>query len=323
MEKSKLDLLDKKILYELERDSRQSINMLSKKLQRSKEVINYRLKKLFEEEIISGCSAIVDMAKLNYITFRIYIKWKNVTIKDKKEFYTFLDQFKNIWTTTVLHGKWDFAFFVGIKSNNYAKTFHSMWRKIQLEFKDKISETKIALYSPIFNYNRQFFMEEKKEPRERIIGLGEVIKTDKIDEKIIKLFSINSRQPLKIIAEKLNISIETVRQRIKKLEKNKIIVGYKININLDKLGYQGYRVDFSLKSTKRNTELFEYIKQHKYFYQINQSIGGADFECEIVVKNLSHLLELLETTISRFHDVIESYEYIGYSEFPKLSIIPS
>ncbi len=65
------------------------------------------------------------------------------------------------------------------------------------------------------------------------------------------------------------------------------------------------------------------LKQHKYFYQVNKSIGGADFETEIVVKDLSHLLEILEEVVKHFNDVIRGYEYFGYTEFPTLSIIPS
>ncbi|MDP2947383.1 MAG: winged helix-turn-helix transcriptional regulator [Nanoarchaeota archaeon] len=48
------------------------------------------------------------------------------------------------------------------------------------------------------------------------------------------------------ISEKLKVASETIKLRIKQLEKKEIIVGYKININLQKLGYQGYRVDFFL-----------------------------------------------------------------------------
>ena len=129
------------------------------------------------------------------------------------------------------------------------------------------------------------------------------------------------RQSLIDIAEKVGSSIETVRRRITELEKKKVIVGYKIDLDLPKLGYQGYRVDFSLNSVSKIDELFTYIKHHKYFYQINKSIGGADLETEIVVKDLAHLLAILEETVSQFKDVIKNYEYMGYTEFPKLSIV--
>ncbi|MFA6888004.1 MAG: Lrp/AsnC family transcriptional regulator [Candidatus Woesearchaeota archaeon] len=320
----KLDVLDKKILYELEKDSSQTVSTIAKKLKRSKEVINFRIHRLEKEKILLGCSAIVDMAKLGYFTFRIYLRWQNMTQKQKQVFYDEIKKQENIWTTTVLHGKWDFAFFLGVKSDKYIKSFHTLWNNIQVKYKDKIAESKIALYAPVHNFNKRFFIDfpMKTEVIERVFGEGNSIPFDELDEKIVYAYASNVRIPFTELAKQINVSSETIRQRIKQLEKKKVITGYKINLNLQKIGYQGYRVDFLLNNVKRNKELFEYLKQHMYFYQINKSIGGADFETEIVVKNLNHLLEILEEVINKFNDVIKGYEYMGYSEFPTLSIVP-
>lgn len=319
-----LDIIDKKVIYELEKDSSQSVSSIAKKLKRSKEVINFRIHRLEREKILLGCSAIVDMAKLGYFTFRIYLRWQNMTEEQKQQFYDEIKEKENVWTTTVLHGKWDFGFFIGLKSNHYISTFHKVWTELQLKYKDKIAESKIAIYAPVHNFNKKFFIdfEMKTETIERVYGHGDSLEFDELDEKIIHAYASNVRVPFTKIAKEVGVSSETVRQRIKHLEKKNIIVGYKINLNLQKMGYQGYRVDFLLNSVTRNKELFEYLKQHKYFYQINQSIGGADFETEIVVKSLSHLLEILEEVVKRFSNVIKAYEYFGYSEFPTLSMVP-
>ncbi len=321
MSKYLLDLFDKKILFELDKDSSQSISEIAKKIKRSKEFVNFRIHRLEKEEIILGYSAIVDMSKLGYFTFRIYLRWQNMTLERKQKFYDEVKTKEKVWTTTVLHGKWDFAFFMGVKSID---TFHQLWNEIQLSYKDKIAESRIAVYAPVHNFNKRFFVDFSKSPEvvERIYGKGSLTDFDELDEKIIQLYASNVRVSFPEIAKKLDVTSETVRKRIMGLEKKKIIVGYKINPNLQALGFQGYRVDFLLNSVKRNKELFEYLKQHKYFYQINKSIGGADFETEIVVKDLNHLLEILEEVVKQFSDVIKGYEYFGYTEFPTLSIVP-
>jgi DNA-binding Lrp family transcriptional regulator len=319
-----LDRLDKKLIYELEKDSSQSVSELAKKLQRSKEVVSFRIRRLEKEGILLGSSAIVDMSKLGYFTFRVYFRWQNMTEAQRREFYNDVKVRENIWTTTVLHGKWDFAFFIGVKSDKYIQSFHKIWTEILLKYKEKIAESKIAIYSPVYNFNKRFFLdfEMPTETIERVYGEGPPVEHDELDERIIKAYASNVRLPVTKIAEELNVSSETIRQRIKKLEQKGVIVGYKINLDLPKLGYQGYRVDFLLDSIERNQELFEYLKQHKYFYQVNKSIGGADFETEIVVESLNHLLVLLDEVMQRFSDVIKGYEYFGYSEFPTLSIVP-
>ncbi len=321
METYLLDLYDKKILFELEKDSSQSASEIAKKIKRSKEFVNFRIHRLENEKIVLGYSAIVDMSKLGYFTFRIYLKWQNMTQEQKQKFYDEIKIKENVWTTTVLHGKWDFAFFMGVKST---ESFHQIWNEIQLMYKDKIAESKIAIYSPVHNFNKRFFMDFNKatEVVERVYGKGPLTDFDELDEQIIQLYAGKVRTPFPEIAKQLSVTSETIRKRIIGMEKKKIIVGYKMNMNLQKLGFQGYRVDFLLNSVKRNKELFEYLKQHKYFYQVNKSIGGADFETEIVVKDLSHLLDILEEVVKQFSDVIKGYEYFGYTEFPTLSIVP-
>ncbi len=320
----RVDRLDKRLIYELEKDSSQSVSDLAKKLQRSKEVVSFRIRRLEREGILLGCSAIVDMAKLGYFTFRVYFRWQNMTEEEKHAAYDEIKVKKNIWTTTVLHGKWDFAFFVGVKTEHYIESFHRIYNEILLKYKHKIDESKIAIYAPVHNFNKRFFIDfdMNTEIIERVYGQGPPMEFDELDERIIEEYAGNVRVPFTRIAEKLDVTAETVRKRIRALEEKDVIVGYKINLDLPKLGHQGYRVDFLLNSVERNKELFEYLKRHKYFYQINRSIGGQDFETEIVVESLNHLLEILEDVVRRFHDVIRAYEYFGYSEFPTLSIVP-
>ncbi|MGV8086206.1 MAG: AsnC family transcriptional regulator [Candidatus Woesearchaeota archaeon] len=317
-----LDLLDKKILFELEKDSSIPISLLAKKIKRSKESVNYRINRLKEQNLLRNCTAIVDMSKLGYLTFRIYIKWQNATVHLKKQFYEDMGTYENVWTTTELHGRWDSAFFIGIKMDEYIEKFHKIWNELMLKYKSNIAEHKIAIYAPIYNFNKRFFY-DTKELITRVYGEKGFVEHDEIDEQIVNIYAADVRQSLLNISKQVGVSIETIRRRIKLLEKNKVIVGYKIDLNLSKLGYQGYRVDFALNSMEKNRELFEYIKHHKYFYQINKSIGGADFECEVVVKDLAHLLEILEEIMIKFSGVIKNYEYMGYTSFPKLSIISS
>jgi len=317
-----LDSLDKVLLYELELDSSVSVSRLAKKLRRSKEVVGYRLQRLIKEGILVRCSAIVDMSRLGYLTFRIYIRWQNMTEDQKKVFCKKLGMNPEIWTVARLHGKWDIGFFIGIKYSDSINQFHNIWSEIQLEYKEKIAESKIAIYAPVHNFNKRFFIEGNGKIIERIYGAGNIIDFDEIDEKLVKVYASDVRQSFTEIAKKLNLSVETVRQRIRKLEKKKVIVGYKVDLNMPKMGFQGYRIDFILNSTARNKEMFEYIKRHKFFYQINNPIGGGDFETEIVVRDLAHLLEVIEEVVSRFCDVIRNYEYMGYSGFPKLTMVP-
>ena len=319
-EKIKIDLYDRKLLYELDKNSKISLRELSSKLKKSKQFVLYRMKQLEISNIITGYNAIVDMSKLGYFSFRIYFKFQQATIEDGEKFVFFVKtNFPQVWTITSMHGKWDFALFLGVKN---ISEFHSIWDGIMLEFKPTIKTYNVAVYAPVYNFNRKFFIENPKDAVERVYGAGQKEDVDELDWKIIKTYSNNVRQSSLEIARKLKVSSDTVRARIKRVEQKKIITGYKIGLNLEPLGFVSYRVDLQLISTKRNKELFEFCKRHKNIYQINKSIGGADFEIEVIVKDLNHLLSLIDEIKNHFKDVINDVDYFGFSTFHILQYIP-
>ena len=93
-------------------------------------------------------------------------------------------------------------------------------------------------------------------------------------------------------------------------------------ILLAKLGYVGYRVDLELVSTKENQRLFEFCKQHKNIYQINKSIDGANFEIEVIVKDLPDLQRVINQLKIEFKTIINDVDYFGFSTFHILNYIP-
>jgi len=316
----KIDAYDKKLLYELDKNSAIGLPELAKKLKKSKQFILYRMKKLEEAGIITGYNAIIDMSKLGFFTFRVYFKFQKTTEEEGKKFVDYVrNSLKQVWTITSMHGKWDYALFLGVKA---ISEFHTIWNGIMLNYKPKIKTYNVAVYAPVYNFNRTFFIDTPKESIVRVYGAGEKEDVDDLDWRIIETYSNNVRQSSLEIAKKLSVSADTVRARIKKLEQRKIITGHKIGLNLDPLGFVSYRVDLQLLSTHRNKEIFEFCKLHKNIYQINKSIGGADFEIEAIVEDLNHLLRLIEEIKNKFHDVVNDVEYFGFSTFHILKYIP-
>jgi DNA-binding Lrp family transcriptional regulator len=314
-----LDEYDRKLLYELDKDAQVTLSTLAKKIRRSKQFVEYRIKKLEDNNVIIGYHAIIDASKLGFFTYRIYFKFQQTTKKEEEELITFLKKYENIWSIAKLYGKWDCAFFVGVKT---VKELHNLWDELMLKYKEIIKEYNVSVYAPVINFNKVFFSDKKLEVLERIYGDAEEEKYDKKDFKILKEYSNNVRTPLLRLAEKLKLSLNTIRYRIKAMEKNRIIVGYKLNLNLEILGFEGYRVDLHLMSAKRNNEIYNYCKHHKNIYQIMRSIGGSDFEMSIIVNDLYHLISIMEELKEKFKKVINHYEYFGFSAIPKLSFVP-
>jgi len=314
-----LDKFDRILLTELDKNAAAPLLHLAKSLHRSKQFVLYRMKKLEQIGIITGYHAIVDMSKLGYFTFRIYFDLQNITETEKKEMINYLKIIPGIWTITTMHEKWDLALFLGVKN---VQEFHTLREKICLRYKEKIKKDNVSIYAPIYNFNRSFLPYIPSQRSERTYGIGSPTTLSEFDLTLIKTYAKNVRQSSLEIAKILNVSADTVRSHIKKLEQQKVIVGYKLGLNLELLGYQSYRIDIELKSLIRNKELYTYCKYHKNIYQINKTIGGADFEIEVIVRDKQHLLLLIDELKQKFRDMIVDTDYFGFSTFHVLQYIP-
>ena len=60
---------------------------------------------------------------------------------------------------------------------------------------------------------------------------------DSLDEKILKNLAVDARQSARQLALKLGVSTVTILSRMKRLEMDKIIVGYTATIDHEKIGY--------------------------------------------------------------------------------------
>ena len=80
----KIDLKDRKILYQLDVNCRQSARSIGRKVGLSKDVVASRLKKLQENGVILAYYTIFDYLKLGITPLRFYLKYQYVTPEIKE-----------------------------------------------------------------------------------------------------------------------------------------------------------------------------------------------------------------------------------------------
>ncbi|ENO11770.1 transcriptional regulator [Thermoplasmatales archaeon SCGC AB-539-C06] len=81
----KIDLKDRKILYQLDSNSRQSLTQIGKNVGLKKDVVSYRIKRLQDEGVIKNFWTAINTFKLGYNVFRIYINFQYVSSNIKNE----------------------------------------------------------------------------------------------------------------------------------------------------------------------------------------------------------------------------------------------
>src|SRR3989338_5977250 len=127
----KLDEKDKKILYQLDVNSRQPVSVIARKTKLTKDVVNYRIKKLLEEGVIMKFLAVFDTSKLGYTLYKIFLRLQNANKKKEEEIIDYLKNHSNVQCVVSTDGMFDILFNVFVKDtielNNILNDFQSRY----------------------------------------------------------------------------------------------------------------------------------------------------------------------------------------------------
>ncbi len=317
-----LDLKDRKILYELDFNARQTASQIAKKVKLSKDTINYRIKRLENLGIIQGYYAVLDNSKLGYLNFRVYIKYFEITNQKEQEIISWLVNNKKIGWVAKKEGNYDLAFLVWVED---VYEFNEFWKSFEEKFKPYFLETHISIWTKLYHYRRAYLLNLKEDNSNTEVtgGSREKAEIDNIDYKILKFLAPNARISLVELGKKLNLSERAIAYRIKQLKSKGIILGYRALLDIAKLGYEYYKIDLKLGDAKIIKELMEIAKINPNIIYVDEMISGtADFEFDMQIQNKEKLFELISQLKEKFKSSIRSYEVSTTSKEYKLVYLP-
>jgi len=305
-----IDELDKRILFELNWDCRQTNSELSKKLKVSKQVIGYRIAQLEKDNIIKSYHAMIDWRKLGYNSIRVYLKWKNIPPLKEDEIYEILKKDSFFMWTVKFEGDFDIAFYLWTES---IPEFSIKWFKFLSKYRKYIMKYELyesvnMIHYPMKCLIKNFLIEEK------IIGNGNKVSYDQLDFKILKMLTLNGRISVVDIANEVKLTPKAVIYRIKQLKNKGILLGFNALIDTNKLNLGFYKVDFYLNSFNNLEKMFDFSKLNRNIIYRMRTIGGPDFEIEVLIENPDKLKELIDLIRKNFEEIeyyrIHRFEYV-------------
>ena len=305
----KLDLKDKKILYHLDLDSRQSFRSLGKKVGLSKDIVTSRVKKLQEIGIIKGFYAMIDYLKLGYSVFRFYFSFQNVTPELKKEIIDYFINEKYVGDVKSLEGNYDLLVAIGVKNYPQARAF---WQNTLENYGKYFSKRVFTAFFQEDTYAYRFLLDEKNNRPRRIyqcFDTGKRVEIDDLDNKIIKLITKNARISTIDMANALNSTSSIIHYRLKKLIDSSIIMVYRLHIDFTKIGYYVYKVDIELNRFDVIKKIINYIESNPNLICRMGTIGYVDLEIAFLLNNSIQLNQIMEDISNKFPDAIKNYSY--------------
>ncbi len=309
----KLDLIDNQILYELDINCRKSNNQIAKKLKLSRQVVNYRIKKLESLKIIKNYYTVINMCRLGYISNRIFFRFKSIPTNKEKEIIDFFVKDPKYWGMVVSEGLLDLGIATWEKDFSESLKTKEEYMSVLGEY---IQYYVHSYHLQMYIYRKEYLVKNKISISEPIYMIKESINDfDELDFKILRIISINSRMSTINIAKNVKSTVDVVRYRIKKMINNKIIEGFRPAIDISKLGYQMYKVELMLKDYTQKQKMIDYFGAHPNIMYAYETTNN-DLEFELEVKNMDEFLEILGDIRNKFSNVIKSYnQVLWYKEY--------
>jgi DNA-binding Lrp family transcriptional regulator len=312
-----IDDIDRRILFELDKNCRISDNQIAKIVNRTRESVRYRIKQLEKKGILQGFLTSINPSKYGYMFFKLYFQLANIPER-REDFFRYMKKLPGLYWVGINDGVWDTHATLYAKD---IKQFYKIKNKIYSEFKDLIIKRDTGVLVNVRQYKKKYLiksMAEIKDYDSYVMFSDDVVfnEVDELDKKILNLLINNGRIPLVKLAKQAKTTVDIVRNRMKKLQEKGIILQYRIAIDHGKIGYVFFKafLYFNNLSEQDEKELFEYAKRHPSIIYLIRQISSWDVELEMVCRSYEEFTSIMNDIRRRFVSSMRNYESVLMKE---------
>ncbi len=140
---------------------------------------------------------------------------------------------------------------------------------------------------------------------------GEPYKLDEYDRKILLELQDNARQTLQDLSQKIKLSRDAIRNRIDKMIKADVILGFTITLNHPKVGFPiiSYVLLALQNAPQQEEERFiKYLRNQPKIIYAASLIGKWDYVLYVAARNPGDFSTILKELRTNFPDLIKDYE---------------
>lgn len=313
---SKMDAKDKRILHELSKNARIPIKHLAKIIRMSESSTIYRLERLEKKGILLGTHAIINSYKLGYLGFRAYLFLQGTTRNKEDEILNWLTSRTETSVIGITQHNEEIIIMSWVKSIDIFNNFIKQFKENYGEF---IKDFQIFSYVGTIYYPRNY-LNPKNKGKEIIVRTSVPVDYDSLDLSILKQLSVNGRKTALKISKELNKPVKTIINRMKLLIKKEIIIGYSANIDLNKIGYEYYKINLIFSKNINYNTLLSFARELDNSIYVDEAISKYDFELNIEVENKEELNAIINN-IKQLTGGIKHIEIKQISKYLKLSFL--
>lgn len=308
-----MDNIDRRILFELDWNSRIPETVLAKKIRKSREVVRYRMNSLVERGIVKGYGAWINPAKLGYQGYKLYLKIGGAR-KEREEFLGHIKGRPDVFWLGVADGAWD----VGITFfERNAVEFCRKKNEIFSRFGGIVIDKKACTLSEVHAFQKKFL--HPGEGETILYGEPEGNEIDGLERKILGLLMGNARMKVVEIAKECGCGLEAARARVRRLEESGVVARYAVKLDHTKMGMEFYKsfLYFDGLGVESEKKLMEFCRGHPNILNVVRQISPWDVELEVMVGShgeyngvLHQLREVFPSELRNVESAVMGEDYI-------------
>ena len=320
-----MDKQDKKILYLLHKNSRTPVTSIARMVKLSKDAVNLRIQNLCREGIIEDFTISINHRALGFTIYTVFLRFVKFTDSDRSSIISMLRRTPYVTYVAACSGNWDLWVEVLADSiERFDKVLGEIMNSIApnlRDYKALVTISEYKTYSPLLESFFEKFLDRQRRRKKKKVAAYSIDRTDYL---ILKKLEKHSRIPLVHLAQELELTVDVVRYRVRRLEEQAIIRGYTIQLDFDKMGYSVYLCSLYFRSLTVENE-----RKLRHFFDSNTNIrlaykaaGRQEIIIEVLTKDIREFQEVLNTIRNRFYDILDNYEYLIVIEDYKDIIVP-
>jgi Lrp/AsnC family transcriptional regulator, regulator for asnA, asnC and gidA len=306
-----------KLLAYIYHHNREPITKIAKETKLSRIQVEYGLNKFFKEGIIEKFFTMFDYGSFGYNVYVLsFIKLERFS--SLQRFAKKLEASKHCISWGECFGKYDLFTNLIFKNEEEMSKF----------FSDTINEP-VSDYVIIKPYLAEFhplkLFHEKKQPIFPLLSPNPKEKKFSESEiKIMKILQHDGRAKLVDISKKAGISAEMVLHKIKKLQKEKVILGMRTQVRMKKLGYNYSMILLSIKnlSQELKQKITEHARNEKRANALVLSLFNPNCLIQIFHKTEDELKEEIKKIKDLLKNEIFDLDVILAQEEDKINTLP-
>lgn len=317
-----LDTKDRAILYHLDRDARQPISKISKKVQLNREVARYRIDRMMKKGIIQKFLTFVTIPTSGSNVTTVFFRFQDTSATDEEAVIKYLNEKKSVIWLASMDGRFNLGFTLSTTSTPETAQFLDEFRE---KFGQFLSDFHMNNVVRARRIPRKYLLDEQpveeKRPDEIIVPKADL---DKLDRIVLSSLGEDGRMTAVEIAKRAGVSADAVADRISKLRKKGIITSIGLvldNIILNRRLFRSFITFHNIASVEK--KFLDYCWTYPNAIQVKRVLGPWEYEVDLELQDETELRRAQAAFKGHFKDAVRSTSYVSIYKIHKFNLASS